>query len=169
MKRHTMKRTLTLLVLLLTLSWGATLPAMEYGDANALAGLQSGKGVYLINLDNPQKAALYLGIINATHESMAKQKTRPDFILVFVGQSVRFLTTTRESDQAPQQKEALNSIAASVKALRDKGVRLEVCAIATEFFKVPNDRLLPGLEVVGNGFNSLIGYQNKGYALVPVM
>lgn len=169
MVRNKVKATLTLLFLLVSLAFAMNAPAMEINDADALKGVKTGKGIFLINQDNPQKTALYLGIINATYDSMKKQKTRPDFVVVFVGQTVRFLTTEPEAALAAEHKDALQSIAASVKKLKEKGVRLEICDIATAFFKVSNDKLVPGLKVVGNGFTSLIGYQSKGYGLVPVM
>ncbi len=152
-----------MLLLLTTGSWG-----MEINDAPALGGLQEGKGVFLVNSDNPEKTALYLEIIKGTYLSMAQQQVKPDFIVVFIGPTVRFLTTEPGAELAAH-KEALTAITASVKALGDLGVALEICAIATDFFKVPNNKLLPELNLVANGFNSLIGYQNKGYGLVPIL
>lgn len=169
MVRNTVKGTLALLVLMVSLAFAMNAPAAEYNDADALKGVKIGKGIYMVNLDNPQKTALYLGIINATYDSMKKQKTRPDFVVVFIGQTVRFLTTEPETALAAQHKDSLRDIAATVNTLKSKGVRLEICEIATGFFKVNNDKLIPGLKVVGNGFTSLIGYQSKGYGLVPVM
>ena len=55
-----------------------------------------------------------------------------------------------------------------VAELKKKGVRMEVCAVATRVFKVDNSALIPDVVLVGNVLISLIGYQNKGYALVPV-
>lgn len=169
MIRHNVKATLALLILLVSLTLAMSAPAMEINDADALKGVKTGKGVFLINQDNPQKTALYLGIINATYDSMKKQGTSPDFVVVFVGQTVRFLTTEPEAALVTEHKGELQSIAASVKELKKKGVRMEICDIATAFFKVSNDKLVPGMKVVGNGFTSLIGYQSKGYGLVPVM
>ena len=55
-----------------------------------------------------------------------------------------------------------------VAELKKKGVRIEVCAVATRVFKVDNSALIPDILLVGNVLTSLIGYQNKGYALIPV-
>lgn len=137
-------------------------------DAAALKGVKQGKGIFLISQDNPQKTALYLKIIEGTHQSMAAQKVRPDFVIVFVGPTVRFLTTKPDDELDAKQQESLASIAATVKRLKSMGVKMEICQIATNFFKVSNDSLLPELKLVNNGFISLIGYQAKGYGLVPV-
>ena len=168
MKQKTfIKKSVTSLVLFTLLILGTTAGASEINDADALSGLTNGKGVYLISLDKPQKAALYLAIIKDTHQSMAAQGVKPDFIVVFVGSTVRFLTT-EPAAELREAKPALESIAASIKELKKLGVRQEVCVIATDFFKISKDDLLPQLSLVGNGFSSLIGYQAKGYGLVPI-
>lgn len=157
-----------ILALCLSLGPAGGAGAVEYRDTAALKGLTQGKGIFEVNLDNPQKTALYLDIIKSTHQSMAGQKVKPDFIIVFVGPTVKFLTTAPEAELASKHGDTLKAIAASIRDLKNMGVRMEICVIATDFFKVPNDRLLPGLSLVGNGFTSLIGYQAKGYGLVPV-
>ena len=102
-------------------------------------------------------------------ETMVAQKVKPDFIIVFVGATVRFFTTAPDAELFEKQKETLAAIAASVRELKKKGVRMEVCEIATNFFKVPSGTLFPELKLIGNGFTSLIGYQSRGYRLVPVL
>ena len=161
------QKTLCTLLMVIFLTLGANANAAEINDSAALSGIKEGKGVYLISLDKPQKAALYLEIIKSTHQSMAAQGVKPDFILVYVGATVRFLTT-EPAEEFTEIKPVLQSIASSVKELNELGVQQEVCVIATNFFKVPNEKLLPGLSLVGNGFTSLIGYQAKGYGLVPI-
>ncbi|ODU00321.1 MAG: hypothetical protein ABS89_09155 [Thiobacillus sp. SCN 63-1177] len=46
--------------------------------------------------------------------------------------------------------------------------RHEVCAVATRVFNVDNATILPGMQLVGDGFISLIGWQTQGYKLVPL-
>jgi hypothetical protein len=40
--------------------------------------------------------------------------------------------------------------------------------VATEVFGIDNSTLFADLDLVGDGFISLIGYQAQGYHLVPV-
>ena len=54
------------------------------------------------------------------------------------------------------------------KALKARGVRFEVCAVAMRVFKADPARLIPEAKLVANVFNSLIGYQAKGYALIAI-
>ena len=163
------KMAMAAIILVFSLAAGGSVWAGQSNDTAALKGLSEGKGLFLVSLDNPQKAALYLDIINDTHKTMAAQKVKPDFIIVFVGATVRFLTTAPDAELLEKQKEALAAIAASVRELKKKGVRMEICEIATNFFKVSSGTLLPELKLIGNGFTSLIGYQSKGYRLVPVL
>jgi intracellular sulfur oxidation DsrE/DsrF family protein len=52
--------------------------------------------------------------------------------------------------------------------LLKKGVRFEVCSVALRTFKVDPSQVVPEVKPVANGFNSLIGYQNKGYAMIAI-
>lgn len=142
--------------------------AAEISDAAALRGLTEGKGVFLIDFNDPAKTNFYLKIIKGTHGGMLRQGVKPDFVIVYIGPTVRFLTTAPGDDLALEHDEALKGIARTVKELRDMGIRQEICAIATRVFQVDNDTLLPGLSLVGDGFISLIGWQSQGYKLVPL-
>jgi intracellular sulfur oxidation DsrE/DsrF family protein len=94
---------------------------------------------------------------------LAKQGVAPTTVLVFLGKPVQYITTEPEDSIAAQQQEALDSMAATSKELQELGVRMEVCGSATKHFGVDNASLLPGMDAVGNGFISLIGWQTKGY------
>ncbi len=163
-------RRLLLLALLLCLPLstpqaGGTPPI---NDAAALKGVHEGKGVFLIDFTDPRKTAFYLEIIRGTHAGLLRQEVKPDFVVVYIGPTVRFLSRTPEVDLEMQHDDDLKAVAAQVAGLRELGVRQEVCAIATRVFKVANDSLLPGLSLVGDGFISLIGWQTQGYKLIPL-
>jgi hypothetical protein len=55
-----------------------------------------------------------------------------------------------------------------VRPVASKGVRFEVCNVAMRLFKVEQAAVIPEAVRVGNVLNSLIGYQNRGYALVTL-
>jgi len=168
MARKSITLAATALVFVASLLGSMNAWAGHSNDAAALKGVKQGKGIFLVDTDNPQKTALYLNLINETHKSLVAQKVRPDLVVVFIGPTVRFLTTVPDAELAAKHQDSLKSVAATVKELDGKGVRMEVCEIATGVFKVPAEKLLPGLKLVGNGFISLIGFQGKGYGLVPI-
>ena len=101
-------------------------------------------------------------------EGLVRQGVTPDMVLVFIGETVKYLTTEPEDLLAMEFGEQLESIATSSKELKKLGVRMELCAVATKVFDVDNDTVLPEMEVVGDGFISLIGWQTQGHKLVPI-
>lgn len=142
---------------------------MKYDDAAALKGVSDGRGVFLVDIGNPDKLALYMNLIPGTYERLEKQGVDPDFVLVFIGPSVKHITKPSDSLADLQNSEARKRIRKGIEALQSKeDVRLEVCNVALEVMDVPAKRLLPGMEVVSDGFISVMGYQEQGYHLVPV-
>lgn len=144
-------------------------PAIPINDADALRGVSTGKGVFLLNLAEPERMSRYLRLIlESSHRGMAQQNVKPDFVLVFIGPGVRFLSTQPDKALAEKYDNALKVIAESVRKLKAAGVKMEVCSVANEVYGVANDQVLPEVKVVRDGFVSVIGYQAKGYGLVPV-
>ena len=45
---------------------------------------------------------------------------------------------------------------------------MEVCAVATKVFNVDNSTIPKEMNVIADGFISLIGWQTQGYKLVPI-
>jgi intracellular sulfur oxidation DsrE/DsrF family protein len=154
------------IVMGLLITAGARAAAID--DADALRGVAIGKGVFLLDFSSPKKLDLYLKVINGTYDGLVRQDVEPDFILVFIGPTVRFLTTEPDDELAMEYGDVLKDIAASIRELKRRDVKLEICAVATNVFNVDNDKVLPELQVVGDGFISLIGYQSQGYHLVPI-
>lgn len=137
-------------------------------DAAALHGVKEGKGVFLIDFSDARKTAFYLEIIKGTHAGLTRQGVKPSFVIVYIGPTVRFLTTAPDGELELEQGDALKAITGRVNELDQLGVRQEICAIATRVFKVPNETVLPGLTLVGDGFISMIGWQSQGYKLIPL-
>jgi intracellular sulfur oxidation DsrE/DsrF family protein len=166
------RKLLTVAVAAVLLAIGAPAGAavdMTYEDKAALKGVEQGKGVFLVDIGNPNKLALYMNLIPGTYERLQKQGVEPDFVLVFIGPSVKYITKPSGSLADLQHSEARQRIRKGIDKLQAlANVRLEVCNVALEVMDVPAERLLPGLEVVGDGFVSVIGYQEQGYHLVPV-
>lgn len=141
--------------------------AEEYSDSAALEGIQSSRTLFDINLSQAGKLELYLGVIMKTRDDLLRQGVKPEIILAFRGASVRLITTERWAFSEEDQK-SLEKASEILAKLHELGVRIEACSIATNLFKVDNSTLLPGIEVVGNTFVSLTGYQAKGFALIPI-
>jgi intracellular sulfur oxidation DsrE/DsrF family protein len=168
MNRMKTKVWVGLLLILLVATGGLVHAADRIDDSAALNGVKETKSVFLIDFTNPRKTAFYLDIIRGTHEGLVKQGVTPNMVLVFIGETVRYLSTEPDDLLAMESGDELASIAATAKDLKAKGVRMEVCAIANRVFKVKNETTLPEMDVVGDGFISLIGWQTQGHKLVPI-
>lgn len=164
----TIRRLLILCLLLLMPLFTAQAVSAPIGDAAALRGVKEGKGVFLIDFNDPRKTAFYLEIIKGTHAGLTRQEVKPDFVIVYIGPTVRFLSAAPDGELDLEHGDTLKAIAERVKELDRLGVRQEICAIATAAFKVPNETVLAGLTLVGDGFISLIGWQSQGYKLIPL-
>ena len=147
---------------------GAVQAQKTIDDHASLANLKVGKGVFLVDIGDAKKLNFYLEVIQGTYKGMKQQGVDPDFILVYIGPSVKYLSSSPSDELEQELGGLLLDIEANVDALAALGIRQEICAVATRVFGIDNDAILPGLTLVGDGFISLIGYQAQGYHLVPV-
>ncbi len=164
----TMMQFLALLIMLAITILPVNAAQPEINDARALGNLSTGKGVFLVDIGDANKLNFYLEVIQGTHRGMKAQGVEPDFVLVYIGPSVKYLTSQPSTEVDRSAGGVLLDIEANVEALAALGVRQEVCAVATQVFGIDNETVYAGMNLVGDGFISLIGYQAQGYHLVPV-
>lgn len=137
-------------------------------DTKALKGVSSGKVVWDINTASPAKLALYLGVIQETYEDLVRQGVTPDMVFAFRGESLRIISSEHD-EISMQSMPEIGQSARMIHALMQRpGIRMEACSIAARIFEVDTEKILHGIRPVGNTFVSLIGYQSKGYAIIPI-
>jgi hypothetical protein len=73
---------------------------------------------------------------------MKDQGVDPDFVLVFIGPSVKYLSTLPSVETEQAAGGVLMEIESNVEALATLGVKQEVCAVATRVFGIDNKTLL---------------------------
>ncbi|HZJ81738.1 MAG TPA: DsrE family protein [Guyparkeria sp.] len=157
--------------LLLTVSslfLASTASAEALNNKAAIGSLENIKAVYDVRKSSPQALDLYLKAIITNVENLKKEGVQADLTMVFIAQAVKYIHTAPTLEEEATYGDTLESIARSIEALQEAGVRMEACNGATRAYNVDNDTLLPGIEPVRSGFIALMGYQNNGYALVPV-
>ena len=137
-------------------------------NAQALQGVGTVRAVYDVRKSNPKVLAAYLKAIVVNHADLLKEGAKPDLRLVFIAEAVKYITTDPTPEIAMEHEATLAEIAKTVTELDRLGVKMEVCGGATRAFGVDNETLLPELKAVRSGFIAVMGYQNQGYALVPV-
>ena len=163
-----LKKTLLLIALFVIAVPAISLAASKAThDADALSGLKTAKAVYDVRTKNPKSLLFILKVIEATEKGMRDQGVEPDFILSFRGGTLPLLTRDPKTE-TEAEKAILTEVRERLGELRDRGMVLEACNVAAGIFKVKQADLADDLTMVGNSLISLVGYQNKGYALVPM-
>ncbi len=142
--------------------------AEKPGDTNALRDINDGKVVWDVNVANPHKLLKILKVVEETYEDLTRQGVTPDMVFAFRGPSVK-LISSQPVDLTPEEENAREQIINLLQKLSQKpSVNMESCSVATRLLGVDNDTIISGINPVGNTFVSLIGYQKKGYALIPL-
>jgi intracellular sulfur oxidation DsrE/DsrF family protein len=149
-------------VWMMTVFWMACAPALSAApqpdDHDALRGLTSAKVVFDVRVPDIEKLIFNLGLINETYDGLLAQGVKPSMVVTFRGSGVHLLANPTPDADAH----------ALFKALTARGVRFEVCSVAMRVFKADPAQLIPEVKLVANVFNSMIGYQAKGYALIAI-
>lgn len=168
MKNQVIKLSPILYATLLLLLMPVAVQAAKPDDAYALRGVESGKVAWDITIDDPRKLQVFLGVIEETYDDLKRQGVEPDMVFTFHGPVLNLISTDRAD--VPLELEAeYDKIAEQLRSLLGKpGVRMEACSIAARLMGLDAAKFLPGIHTVGNTFVSQIGYQAKGYALIPI-
>lgn len=132
--------------------------APPLNDQDALAGLTAARVIFDVRVPDNDKLIFNLELFAETREGLIKQGVTPEMVVAFRGPGVKLLSR----DAIDEEVHDL------IQDLQKKGVRFEVCAVAVRTFKADPGKLIPEVKLVANGFNSLIGYQNKGYAMIVI-
>ena len=150
--------------LFMVLSGLSNVSAAEY---KAMKGVKSANVMFDMRDANVQTAIIHLNLIHDTFNELAALKKKPVFVVVFMAGSVKLISTDHRGFKA-EEENSLKEIASIISKMKKTGIRVEVCLFAAKVFGVEPATILPEIERVGNGWISEIGYQARGYSLVPV-
>lgn len=152
-------------VIFMFLILALVLPA--YAQSNSMKGLTTAKFVVDLNQGNGNMLKLRLQLILETVDDIVGEGVIPDVVVAVRGGASDFMAVTDDYID-PKDIRVKASIAKLIDKLADRGVRLEQCAVALRMLGISPKEINPKLHVVQNGYVSLIGYQNKGYAYMPM-
>jgi intracellular sulfur oxidation DsrE/DsrF family protein len=138
--------------------------AEEY---DAMKGVNSVNTIFDMRDGNLQTAVIHLNLIHDTYKELVAMKKNPVFVVVFMASAVKLISSDHSGFTAEEQK-SLKEIASIISKMSKAGIRVEVCVFALKVFGIEPTSILPEIERVGNGWISEIGYQARGYSLVPV-
>lgn len=136
-------------------------------EYDSMKGVTSVKAVYDFRIANPKAAAGHLNLIHGmiSDSNLMINGNKPKIVIVFIGPSVKLVSTSKEGLE-PEQQKAMDEIADKISKMDKDGIKFEICMTAAHLMGIKADTILPMLKQVGNGWISVIGYQHNGYALV---
>ncbi len=155
----------TLFSLILMLPVLAT--AGTVNDTRALEGLTTVKVVVDVNVGKPKLLLRRITLIDETYTQLLDAGARPVFVVAFRGPATKYVTRG-EGHVAKEHLAVKKEVQGWISQFAKNGFSLEQCAIAARGQKVPPGDILPEITVVQNGYISLVAYQNKGFAFLPM-
>lgn len=155
--------TLVLAVVLLP----QTVLSQNQDDIQALAGLSGLKVYFDVKADSAAKLEKRFQWIHDTYEQ-ASQKGLKVAIVIGVRSKASFFVT--RGDEYVDEEDLLikGKIEKWLKRFTVMGIPMEQCGISADLFDIDVEEFLPEITVVKNSYISIAGYQNKGYAYVPM-
>ncbi len=155
-----------LIILILLLGTAVNVQAVDLQNKAALEGVTNSNAVFDIS-PGGKRLLGQLNVIHKTYEQLVAFGQDPKFILAFRGGATKFVT--QGDKYVPSEDLSVKKkIQQKIKDINELGAKMELCGIAATGNKVKESDFLPGIEVVANGYISVIGYQSKGYNLVPI-
>lgn len=142
--------------------------AEKPSDEDALQGLTEGKVVWDVTVSSPARLLFLMQVIEETYDDLVRQNIKPDMVFTFHGRVLK-LISTEPLELSLDEEEAHEALVQLIQKLSARpGVRMESCSVAARFLGIDNHTIISGVKPVGNTFVSLIGYQQKGYAFIPI-
>lgn len=156
-----------LLILWAALFAGDGFSAEAPSKDDVVAALKEVTVYFDVNVGEPEKLAGRLQLIEKTHSDLIASGLTPRFIVGIRGKASNFFTKDDDriaANDLPFKKKIL----ARVAQFQAAGIRLEQCRLAADMQGLHEADFLPQLELVSNGYVAMIGYQQQGYAYVPM-
>lgn len=141
--------------------------AEEYKNTRALGDLSAVKAYFDVSIGVPGKLVYRFKFIDETYDQLVKAGIKPEFIVGFRSAASNYVTKGSE-DYVYDDEEiaAKKKVHEWVRRLKKKGIIMEQCMLAAKMHEIDPKDFLPEIELVKNGYVSMIGYQAKGYAQV---
>ena len=136
-------------------------------NKTALADLKSIKIICDVNVGEAKLLLRRLELIDETYSQLLDAGVTPTMVIAFRGGASRYVTRGPAHVDA-KERDIKAEIQGWVEQFRLNGLRLEQCAIAAKTWKIAFNDFLPTVELVQNGYISIVAYQTRGYALLPM-
>jgi len=147
---------------------GATPAAAGPDNGRALQGLEQGRVVWNITLENPKQLAGQMRVIRQTYKDLKGAGIEPKMVLGFHSPNVNYLAKNLDH-LALEKMDAVQRFQKQLAKVADlDGVRVEACNIANRLFGMKDKAVRDDVEVVANGYVSFVAYQHKGFGMIGI-
>ncbi|MCK9420642.1 MAG: DsrE family protein [Nitrospirae bacterium] len=133
----------------------------------SLTGLKQVKFVVDVNVGDAKSLLKRMELLDRTYRQLIAAGMKPVVVVAFRAKA-SFFITKGDGYVAPEEKDAKLEMKAWIERFKQAGFTIEQCAIAAEMLGIEVKDFLPQVEIVENGYVSLIGYQQQGYAFLPM-
>lgn len=165
-----MKKIFILLILIIpsvVISRGDPFSGLELTSGGALNGVKTVKVIFDVNVGDPHLLLLRLKLIEKTLSQIKEEGKIYLAVAAFRGKATDYIT--KGDKYVPEELlEIKSKIRVQLSKLSVMGVILQQCAIAAQARDVNLTDIIDEVKVVKNGYISIIGFQNQGYAFVPM-
>lgn len=134
----------------------------------SLKGVKSVNTIFDFRDGNTGTALIHLKLVHDTYKDQAIEaiSPKPEFVVVFMDTSVLLLSKDRKKF-SDLDKKRLEELDKTISAMAKDGIRLEVCLFAANLLGVKPENIASEIHQVANGWIASLGYQQKGYSLIP--
>ena len=150
------------LILASTMSYAA-----RFNNEKAVKGLSGIKIVCDVNVGDPDLLLTRMYFLDTTYSQLVDMGVKPTIVLVFRGKASLFITKNDKYIRPEYRKQRLE-MKGWLEQFHELGFTIEQCYIAAKSHKIDTKDFLPQVEIVANGYISLVGYQSQGYAFLPM-
>ena len=141
--------------------------AAQFNNEKALKGLSSVKIVCDVNVGDPDLLLTRMYFLDTTYSQLLDAGVTPTIVISFRGKASLFITKNDKYIKAEHRKQRIE-MKKWIKHFKELGFTIEQCYIAAKSHKIDTKDFLPQVNIVENGYISLIGYQSQGYAFLPM-
>jgi intracellular sulfur oxidation DsrE/DsrF family protein len=136
---------------------------------HALEGVDGVKAVFDVSMGDAGGAPVVFKAVRDVYQDATVRglASEPEVVVVFHGGAVTLISTDREG-YSEGEAAKLDEFAKMLREMKADGVRFEVCMYAVEVLGVDPQTIMDEVDRVGNGFISVVGYQQQGYAVVVI-
>jgi intracellular sulfur oxidation DsrE/DsrF family protein len=141
--------------------------AAQFDNEKALKGLSSVKIVCDVNVGDPDLLLTRMYFLDTTYSQLLDAGVKPSIVLAFRGKASLFITKNDKYIKAEHRKQRIE-MKKWIEHFIELGFTIEQCYMAAKSHKIDTKDFLPQVNIVENGYISLIGYQSQGYAFLPM-